>query len=307
MIASSHSPEALARTIASLGSPGDDVELIVASGEPVAGRKRPNAVVVIGESNAGVGCLRRLGFDASRAAVVAFTEDSCILSGGWARAWIDAFQDLGVITATGPVAPAMGDRPIDWALFFCEYAAFLRQGSRPARLAGNNFAVRRSLAARLGPDEIHESEISTCPGERFVVVAGAVAQHVRNYSITEAIRDRLRFAYDYGVNRGRSLPRMIRLRGLVAGPPILLVQAVRMVRFVARGGAHSGVFLESLPMTICLLAAWSIGEWLGSIRAIAPLPAASRRPHERAGRPIAPAADRATSKSRHYRSARTSV
>ena len=80
------------------------------------------------EPGAGVPRLRRLGLDAARAPVVAFTEDSCRLGPGWVEAWLQAFRDPLVPAATGPVAPAMGDSALDWAVFFCEYAPFLPSG-----------------------------------------------------------------------------------------------------------------------------------------------------------------------------------
>src|SRR5262249_33637183 len=139
--------------------------------------------------------LRRLGLDRATAPLIAFTEDSCVFGPGWAEAWVAAFGDRSVHGATGPVEAAMGGRATDWAVFLCEYAPFLaqardRQGdeSPPRRLAGNNFAVRRSALDALDPYEIHETEIAAAlggSGGGLVAVAAARVGHVRRYALRE--------------------------------------------------------------------------------------------------------------------------
>ncbi|MBX6316459.1 MAG: glycosyltransferase family 2 protein, partial [Isosphaeraceae bacterium] len=126
VIAATDSADAVARCVASLG-PGagsSRVEVIV-----VGARDRlpavdvPNWVHVLrAEPGAGVPRLRRLGLDGARAEVVAFTEDSGLLSPEWITAWLAAFQDPTLWAATGPVEQDDRASWIDWAVFFCEYA-----------------------------------------------------------------------------------------------------------------------------------------------------------------------------------------
>ncbi len=156
VIAASDSAGAVARTVASLALEGWSdparFEVIVAAArdriDPEAALERVRWLTA--EAGAGVPRLRRLGLDAGAAPLVAFTEDSCRLGPIWVDAWRQAFHDPRVQAATGPVAPAMGDSPLDWAVFFCEYGPFLPSGRAglgpPGRLAGNNFAIRRGLA-----------------------------------------------------------------------------------------------------------------------------------------------------------------
>ena len=129
VVAASDSAEAVARTLGTLGL---GIEVIVVSG--TSGR---------------VPALRRVGLDRARGAIVAFTEDSCLLSDAWARAWLFAFADRRVQAATGPVVPAMGDRPLDASVFFCEYAPFLPGGRSYFGFILINACLRHSATSLL--------------------------------------------------------------------------------------------------------------------------------------------------------------
>jgi hypothetical protein len=303
VIVASDSAAAVLRALAALEPQrgAGRVEVIVAAARdrlavpPAAGLGHVRWVIAAPGTS--VPRLRRLGLDCAVAPVVAFTEDSCVFGPGWAEGWVAAFDNPSVLGATGPVEPAMGERAADWAVFLCEYAPFLaRDGpgagagaGAPARLAGNNFAVRRCALDALDRHEIHETEIAAALAGRaggLVAVAAARVGHVRRYALREAIGDRLRFGYDYGRLRAGRWPRGVRLAGLCAGPLILGVQAARLTATLIVRHGHLGRFLEVLPVTVGLLSAWSVGEWLGWVGTLVRPPAA-RRPHARAGRPAA--------------------
>jgi hypothetical protein len=211
--------------------------------------------------------LRRLGWERASAPVVVFTEDSCLFSAGWLAAWLDAFEDPDTGAATGPVEPAMGRSPVDWAVFFCEYAPFLAENlaraTAPTRLAGNNFAVRSGRCPAVDRAEIHEGEVASETRGRLAYVAGAAARHVRRYSLSEAVADRWRFGLAFGRLRARRSPRSVRALALGASPAILAVQLVRVARVVAQTRRHAGRFVVSLPIVLVCLFAWSLGESIG--------------------------------------------
>ena len=316
VIAASHSVEAVNRTLASLGPPRPDVEVIVAAAWDCLspGLVADEGIIFLpAPIGSGVPRLRRLGLDRALGKAVAFTEDSCIAPDGWAAAWLVAFSDPFLQAATGPVVPAMGERAIDWAVFFCEYAPFVlgRTTTISARLAGNNFAVRRELRTRLDPIEVHEGDVpallsrpSGCPRR----LPSAAIGHARRYRLAEALGDRLRFGRDYGRRRASALPRTARLPGLLIGPIVLFVQVVRLVITVCRQGRNLVPFVETLPVTLVLLTAWSVGEWLGWAGAALTRDrraSASPRRRERAVRTRARTAFRLSSGRTHYKADRT--
>jgi Glycosyltransferase like family 2 len=306
VVAASDSAEAVANCVASLAAEdlGPAVEVLV-----VADRARmsdtlnaPWVVWIAAEPGADVPRLRRLGLERARSEVVAFTEDSCTLGPGWVDAWRRAFLAPNVLAATGPVEPS--DRfgsVVDWAVFFCEYAPFLRPmcSGTAARLAGNNFAARRDDAMNasdaLGLHESHLAQELVRRREQAVVVPDALARHVRQFSLRVAIEDRLRFGFAFGRLRAVERSYVHALLGVAAGPAILGAQVGRLCLTLATKQRLGGRFLDAFALTIALLTAWSIGEWLGSIRGLLPVRSPAYKTHERAGQTRRRAAARAAS------------
>jgi hypothetical protein len=273
VVAASDSAQAVAGCVASLSQPGWDatVEVVVVAARDRIPRDQipPGVTWVVGEAGATVPRLRKLGLDRSSGPIVAFTEDSCRLAQHWIRAWRRAFEDPRLDAATGPVQHAPRRSRLDWAVVFCEYAPFLDPDSArpPCRLAGNNFAVRRgAVQGHVDGPELQECQVlqaATKGGGGVRVVAEATACHVRRFGLREAIHDRVRCGLEFGRLRTAEMPMSLRLLGVGAGPAILLAQAGRLALTLLASPRYRGRFLDSLPMTLALLSAWSVGEWLG--------------------------------------------
>ena len=289
------------------------------------------------EGRSGVPRLRRIGLDRARAPIVLFTEDSCVFEPGWAERWLAAFEDSRVEAATGAVAPDFGDGGSvwDWSVFFVEYAPFLEGrrvkrgqepliraravarndagtrplGEHPKRLAGNHFAIRRGLAPALDGERIHEGDVAAIVGRLALARSSARARHVRHDSAREAIGDRFRFGFEYGRLRARGQSPWLRLAALFAGPAILLAQTIRLTATVAARGRFLLPFFKALPVTLGLLTAWSLGEWLGWTSAPAPVPSLFpfRRRHGAAGRRAGPPTGRSGSRRPRCRSGQARV
>jgi hypothetical protein len=297
-VAATASPSAALRTVASLGEVGRGagVEVIVAARFARPPGLSDGVTWLDAGPDVGVARLRRLGLERARGGIVVFTEDSCAPVAGWLDAWRAAFDRPDILAASGPVVPAMGDLAVDWAVVFCEYAPFF-PGARPARLAGNNCAGRRAGVGWGSGTELHESDV----GQRAAVLADlAVCRHVRRYAVADAIGDRLRFGHEYGLRRASTLTTPGRLAALVVGPLVMLVQSARLTATVVGGGRYLGAFADAAPVTFGLLAAWSVGEWLGWLHALAMSLSASRRPRGTAGRTPAPRAGPGPSRRSRY-------
>jgi hypothetical protein len=315
VIAATDSREAVAKTLASLRrqSACKPFEILVVA--PHDRIRRPEVVPadvdwISAEAGSTVPVLRRLGLDRARGDVVILTEDSCRFDERWASSWLLAFSVDSVLAATGPVEPAMGGRPIDWAVFFCEYAPFLPgRGSSPtspSRVAGNNFAVRRSLTSRLDPVAVEECDVPDAVARLSGTIRtarGAKAHHARRYPLRDAFEDRFRFGISFGRHRGSTASLMGRLLGLVSGPAILILQVGRLTRTILTKGRFLRPFLSVLPLTVALLTVWSAGEWLGRVGA-AFQTLSFRRRHGRAGRPLGRPTDPPESRRLRCRSAR---
>lgn len=284
VIAATDSIDAVARAVESLQAQPDG----------------PVEIVVVHDPGLTVPRLRRIGLEAANGRVVAFVEDSCLAQPGWAEAWIVAFADdselvagTGVVEQVDPSASRL-----DRAVVFCEYAPFLPTvaSGRPSRLAGNNFAVLREVALRLTTDEVHETSLFAAIRGRISTVEAAVVHHVRRFGWGEAFGDRFRFGLEYGRLRTVGASGLVRWAGLVAGPAIFGAQAARLTATILRNRRYLARFVACLPITLALLASWSLGEWLGwSLGPPGQKPSDARRPHETAGRPPAPGPGRAGS------------
>ena len=281
IVAATDSPEAVARTLASLDcragievivvatfrTSGNGISLSVPPLPPGEGGRLASHHL-LAPPGSGVPRLRRLGLEAAHGRVVAFTEDSCVASADWVEAWSSAFSDPALVAASGLVEHDEAASTLDWAVVFCEYAPFLTPGSTgpPDRLAGNNFAAIRTVVLRESSGEVHESALLAAvrrDGGITWTVAGAVVRHVRRFDLREAIGDRLRFGLEFGRLRADSGSTLARMAGLIAGPAILAAQAGRVAWTMLSNRRHVGKFAESLPLTLGLLATWSVGEWVG--------------------------------------------
>jgi hypothetical protein len=270
VVAATDSPRAADRAVRALAGPArGPVEILVVDGFGADGSDPPcGARRIAAPPGSGVPRLRRLGLEAATGRVVAFTEDSCLAAPGWADAWMAAFEDPALAAASGVVEHGLGASTLDWAVVFCEYAPFLppTPPGPPDRLAGNNFAAPRALALRGSAAEVHETALLAAvrrdPGATRTVDR-AVVHHVRRFDPGRAIGDRLRSGLEYGWLRARDLRPAARFAGWIAGPAIFGAQVGRLLRAVLRNRRHLGPFAEALPITLALLAAWSVGEWVG--------------------------------------------
>lgn len=309
VVAASGPPEYALRTILEAG--GDFEVLVVARErwEPSTSPEFAGVRWIVAPRGSDVHQLRRTGLDHASGEVVAFVEDDCLVSPGWTDAWRAAFEDPEILLATGPVERGPGASLVDWGVFFCEYAPFLSNlreaagGPRWAgRIAGNNFAARRDwLRSVTGPDGVHEWSLRAelvNHIEAFRRVPEALVWHVGTFRLGPAIRERLVLGREFGRMRAANQPR---LRGLyvLLGPAIFASQVGRLVATLVRKRRHLDRLIEAFPVTLSLLLAWSVGEWLGWLAG----PASGLRSGT-SGRSAGPETDRAESPPRGYKAAR---
>ncbi len=270
VIAATDSPEAVTRTLESLrksrGAYPTQWIVAASSGPDLRPEPADDYHWIAASRGTSVPRLRRLGLEAATAPIVVFSEDSCVFEDGWCDAWVSAFQRPEVRAATCAIVPAMGNSPVDWAVFFCEYAPFLSLPLlNPLRLAGNSFAVRRSPEL-LSAAEIHESEVAlelADQPETMVSVTATRTHHVRRYRFGEALSDRFRFGVEFGQLRAQHSSALLHRLAVFTAPVIFGVQLSRLARTVWGSRQHVGPFLKSLPITALLLSAWSLGESFG--------------------------------------------
>ena len=262
----------------SLGSqldPGHD-EVVVARNFARAGDSplqvgdtRLTDIELIGET---VPELRAAGLAVASGELIAFVEDHCRCDPAWRTAIIDGHVNP-VAGVGGPVDLALGGHPIDWAVYFYDYARFMPpMASGVTRsLSGANMSWKRSFLTELAPqlgdgvlEPVLEEECSRS-GLGMYLAGDAIVTHAREARPWPALRLAFALARGYAAKRvadtGTAL-RVVRMAMAVALPVLFLG---RIVAAALRSGRHIPKLVMALPWLVVLLVFWSAGEGVGYV------------------------------------------
>ena len=282
VIASSNDDRVLSQCIAALApqtAPGD-VELFVvrASDRPSSlDRQRlkadvPSSCWIEAPAASTVPRLRGLGIAASRAELVAMLEDDCVVNDDWCQ---QAISSTGTTIAVGGVVePGAYRRARDWAVYFAEYARFMRPApaTHNAPLSGNNVVYSRRALLELPADlqaDFREAFIHSVwqrDGRPTAVSDALVVRNVNSWSTAHLTSVPFHHGRAFAGQRfeGRSSILRAGFAALVLGLPLLKVARIMAETF--RRGRLVGPLLRALPWIVVFAVSWSAGELAGCIR-----------------------------------------
>lgn len=214
--------------------------------------------------------LRAAGLARATGTIVAFIEDHCVCAPGWRNA-IVAGHRASVAGVGGPVDLAAGGSPIDWAVYFYDYARFMPpmvSGAIPS-LSGANMSWQRSFLAELSPqlkDEVLEAVLErecTQRGSGMYLSSAAIVVHSKRNSAGAAVR--LAYAQARGYASGRVAGKGVLRRVALAAATVLLPALLlgRIVAATLRSRRHIARLTAASPWLLVLLVAWSLGEGVG--------------------------------------------
>jgi hypothetical protein len=221
------------------------------------------------------GHARAVGVRAASAPIVAFLEDHCYPSPGWAEALVRAHRNswdsVGyAFTCSNP------DTWFTRSTFLYEYGAWAApqsDGPRPA-LASNNISYKRDFLLGFGDELDRLLEVDFLLHERcragggiaLGLAGGAEVAHESFRSATYLLRGVYRYARHLAAFRaqlmGWSGPRRA-LAGLAALAVLPLLKPYRLGRAVFRRQALRRPFLSALPLLLPASAVSAAGESLG--------------------------------------------
>jgi glycosyltransferase involved in cell wall biosynthesis len=280
VVGSIDAARSIRRSIASIehACRGIDAEIIVVD----ASTDDSAAIVTASASRARVLSLPRgtltpvlwsTGLAASRGRVVAFTTAHFEVEEGWARALLRELES-GTTGAAGRFALSEHSTPVDWAMFFLRYSAFLgvaERGVQPAHeIPADNAAYRREALARhsasfgAGFWEVDFHRRIRAEGAQLAFVPGAEAVFGPSSSLGELVRQR----YAHGCHSGGwrvMYGLQTAWRAAIAAPLVPAVLIGRIARRVFSSPAYRGRFVLALPALFVLAAAWAAGEARGAL------------------------------------------
>lgn len=253
----------------------DRIEVIVV--EPIGGpvrdhlRARRSAVTVIPLSEKrSIPRLRYLGVRCARGDLIAILEDHAEVDPNWASALFEAHRDPGVGAVGGAVENGKGGL-VNWAVFFCEYTAYMAPVAEGATddLPGNNIAYKRDHLlkhAHVLDEGKWESWINDRLRADGVAISStnrAVVRHIKTFRLGYFLSQRFHFARSYaGMRRGDQSPvkRLIYGVGSMALPGLLLARISRQALGKRR---NLGRFAACLPLIALFLTVGAAGEMIG--------------------------------------------
>ena len=233
------------------------------------GRRHPVTIVPLSERRT-IPRLRFLGVQRARGDLIAILEDHAEVDPNWASALLDAHRDPAIAAVGGAVEN--GNRGlVNWAVFFCEYAAYMAPVPEgvTSDLPGNNIAYKREhlLAhADLLDEGNWESWINDrllSEGETIVSTNHAIVRHIKTFRIGYFLAQRFHFARSYaGMRRvdQSSVKRLIYGMGSLILPGLLLA---RITRQTLRKRRNLGWFAACLPLLALFLSVGAVGEMMG--------------------------------------------
>ncbi len=250
---------------------GSGVDVIVCEAEttPTATRERFPFARFHERRGALVPELWRDGIDLTTGELVALTISPMAPDASWVATIRDRLERCDAVG--GAIEPGRGLRLVDWAEYFCRYAADMPpfETRESLDLPGDNAAYRRSGLERVRAawaDGFWEPDVHRelkAAGGMLLHDSGLVVRQGPSAGFTAFVRQRFVHGHAYGRQRGVRTGTVRNVAGVALVflvPGILLLRQGRAVFSRQR---HRGAFAASLPALLAYDVSWALGEALG--------------------------------------------
>ena len=216
--------------------------------------------------------LRARGLAVARGEVVALIEDHGIVAPDWGTRLLEAHA--GAAAAVGGAIENGMDRPLNWAVYFCDFLRYqnpLPEGET-AIVSDANVAYKRTALESIRPiwqEIFHESSVTAAlraKGQQIILAPAAVLhQHRLGLRVSSALRERFVWGRSYAATRARLARLSQRAFWAVFAPALPALMMARMTRMAWQKRRTMNAFLKAFPLTCALAVSWSCGEWIGYV------------------------------------------
>lgn len=218
------------------------------------------------------------GIDGAQGDVVAITTAHFVPAADWVSQIRDAHGRLDSPAIGGAIDPPRGGGAVDWATYFLRYSAYLswHREETVTDLAGDNASYKRTaLAAHRGTlhDGFWEADVHRlmlAEGKTLIFAPTIRVTQRTSFGFSSFCRQRLHHGRTFGRARVRGCRLAERVVRVGSSPLTPLVFLAKILVRVARDRRDWGAFLYSLPVLVCFLSAWTVGEWWGYVSTTRP-------------------------------------
>jgi hypothetical protein len=217
---------------------------------------------------------RAAGLALARGELIAILEDRGVPRRDWARQASALHDELPHAVIGGAVENGR-DRPLNWAVYFCDFGRYqlpFEEGARPYVTDVNVCYKRAALDGTrdLWEDRYHETTVHwelLRRGETLYLGNRMVVDQMREgLRLGKVLRERYAWGRLFAYTRAREVgaKRFVLAVGSLILPALLLL---RHARLQMRKKVAWGKFARTSPLVLLLLCAWSLGETVGYLTA----------------------------------------
>jgi GT2 family glycosyltransferase len=278
IIASLSGPQYLAQCLAALHNQQGDIlaEIIVAGCLGTTFTQQitaqfPTVRLLSFDPPQSVAQLRAAAINAAQGQLIAITEDHCLPASDWFQSLLAAHGRHENLAIGGAVDNAATERPVDWAVFLCEYSRFISPApAGPVNdLPGPNVSYKRAAFAAVAnpfPDGYRETffhQQLQNAGHVLWSDPAVCVHHKKHFTLGEFISERFHYGRWFAGTRSQAAGPARRLFYLTFSPllpPLLLARIAGRTR---KNPLYFTAYLKTLPLLLLFSLAWAAGEFTG--------------------------------------------
>ena len=214
--------------------------------------------------------LRARGLAEARGRIAALIEDHGVPAPDWSRSVVESHR--GSAAGIGGAIENGIDRPLNWAVYFCDFLRYQRPIAHGESdvVSDANVSYKRDKLQTVRPvwkQVFHESSVNQAlrkRGERLELTPNVVLYQNRlGLRLGSAVKERFVWGRSYAATRARLAGPAHRFFWAVFAPALPVLMLARMSLMAARKRVQLGPFVKAFPLTATLIMSWCWGEFRG--------------------------------------------